>query len=223
MEEVKLTPPIFGPSGAKVIAYSWIYNWEELLNEQQEVVQKRVSDWSQSEINTESGRAIVHKFIVEMPDGNLKTTSAEGAMILLGFLKKDSENIKKFKSFSASAKVLAKLKLELAILLSKQENAFSASKEIIDQGYPEVVIVPDASWSQFAAKIFMGSDAWIVEDDYFKNNQIPLERMELLKESYLKKQLENKYNLKLPKYYDYYITKLQSQIDLQLKKMNVKF
>ena len=69
----------------------------------------------------------------------------------------------------------------------------------------------------------MGNDAWIVEDDYFKVNKISSERMELLKENYLKKELENKYDLKMPKYYDYYITKLQSQIDLQLKKMNAKF
>ncbi len=223
MEEVELTPPISGPSGAKVIAYSWIYNWEEILNQQQEAIQKRVSDWSQSEINTESGRAIVHKFIVEMPDGSLKTTSAESALILLGFLNNDSENIKKFKSFSASAKTLAKLKLELAILLSKQENAFNASKQIIEHGYPEVKIVPTPTWDQFTAKIYMGNDAWIVEDDYFKVNKISSERMELLKENYLKKELENKYDLKMPKYYDYYITKLQSQIDLQLKKMNAKF
>jgi hypothetical protein len=76
-------------NGFALLAYQWQYetvddgvDW----NGNERV--KRVSDWTQAELNSHTNRYIVHQFIVSDSTGKSEMVSAETAMKLLGFEKK---------------------------------------------------------------------------------------------------------------------------------------
>ena len=77
--------PIVGPSGARIVSYNWTNKPVEYVDERGEDRVKRVSDWDYSNENEDTGRQIVHSFVVEMPDGTSRAVSAESAAKALGY------------------------------------------------------------------------------------------------------------------------------------------
>ena len=101
-----------------------LHNWEG------ELVGKRVSDWTQAEQSAETGRDIVHKFNVELPDGTIKIVSSESVPILLGFI--DREQTKVFGNLATASKTLAKQEMKLALLEAQNKEFNEVKKSIID-------------------------------------------------------------------------------------------
>jgi hypothetical protein len=81
--------PIIGKNGYKLLAYQWQYFLEDdgIDRNGNERV-KRVSDWTQAELNNFTKRYIVHQFMIEDSAGKSYMASAETAMKLLGSEKK---------------------------------------------------------------------------------------------------------------------------------------
>lgn len=60
----RLTRPIRGKTGAEIVGYRWMSRIEEGMYRD-----RRVSDWSNSQISSPTGREIVHLYLVKTPDG----------------------------------------------------------------------------------------------------------------------------------------------------------
>lgn len=135
-ETIIFDPEIVGVNGNKLISYTWAYEWTMLPNWEGELVDKRVSDWSQAEMSADTGKNIVHQFTVQTNEG-YKTVSAESVPILLGYV--DRKQMKSLPTLTTAAKTLAKQKLQLAILEAKKAEYDEAKKEIITDGFPEIV------------------------------------------------------------------------------------
>lgn len=121
---IQFNPPITGPSGASLIAYTWQWKPFEFVDATGEERVGRMSDWEKSEINPETGREIVHQFHVLQPDApDGVTVSAESALALLGYLKLSEAPT--FKAVANAAKSLARLQMQLAETLAC-EAAFDA-------------------------------------------------------------------------------------------------
>lgn len=104
--EIIFPVPLVGPSGAKLISYVWKWKNETMPSVRGEIVEKRVSNWSESIENNLTGREIVHQYNV---DGNF--VSAESAMKLLGFTASTGQL---FVSMRNTVQALAKLQMKLA-------------------------------------------------------------------------------------------------------------
>jgi hypothetical protein len=93
--------PFVGPTGAKLMAYEWQYQWipnPDMKEDGPDYI--RVSDWGKHEINEQTGRQIVHQFQVELPDQKKTVTvSAETAAILTGL------NVRKIRQVGMSARL----------------------------------------------------------------------------------------------------------------------
>jgi hypothetical protein len=79
------TTPISNKSGDKIVSYSWSWREGEKFDKHDGgLVNARVSDWDSAITNPETGRDIVHKFDVELANGEMKTVSLESAEKILG-------------------------------------------------------------------------------------------------------------------------------------------
>lgn len=107
-ETIVFSAPIVGPTGAKLVAYTWQWTLTEDVDHRGEPVEKRVSDWEKSVANIETGRNVVHQFQVEV-GGKTRTVSAESALKLMGFLS-DTDR-KAFGSIKSSARTVARLRM----------------------------------------------------------------------------------------------------------------
>lgn len=83
-EPIAFSKPFVGRTGARLVGYEWPNEGEEYVDKRGNDRVRYISDWNYSEVNGETGRDIVHKFHVEMPDGERRTVSAESAAKLLG-------------------------------------------------------------------------------------------------------------------------------------------
>ena len=83
-EPIAFSKPFVGRTGSKLVGYEWPNEGEEYVDKSGNDRVRYISDWNYSEVNGETGRNIVHKFLVEMPDGERRTVSAESAAKLLG-------------------------------------------------------------------------------------------------------------------------------------------
>jgi len=136
-ETIWFDTPLVGPSGAKLTSYTWSYEWTEDWNKVKgEPMEIRVSDWTNAEQSADTGRDIVHKFIVEMPDGTSQTVSSESVLVLLGLT--DREQMKSFPSLVNAVKTLAKQKLQLAVLNDRLDISSKAEAEIKKMTKPEI-------------------------------------------------------------------------------------
>lgn len=113
-ETVVFDPPLEGKNGAKLISYTWSYEWTMTPNREGELKSKRISDWTQAEISADTGRDIVHQYTILMPDGEYKTVSSDSVPVLLGYL--DKKELKLFPNLVTASKTLAKQQMQLAIL-----------------------------------------------------------------------------------------------------------
>jgi hypothetical protein len=107
-ERVALESPITGPSGARLIGYTWQWTTEEVQDQRGEVVERRVSDWEKSIANVETGRNVVHQFEVEH-QGQTRVVSAESALKLMGYT--DPLDRKEFKGLQSTARTVARLRM----------------------------------------------------------------------------------------------------------------
>jgi hypothetical protein len=100
--------PITGPSGARLIGYTWQWTTAEVQDQRGEVVERRVSDWEKSIANVETGRNVVHQFEVEH-QGETRVVSAESALKLMGYT--DPLDRKQFKGLQSTARTVARLRM----------------------------------------------------------------------------------------------------------------
>ena len=138
-ETIVFDPPLVGINGAKLISYTWSYEWDmEFSIVKGELVAVRKSDWTQADISADTGREIVHKYDVQLPNGEVKTVSSDSVPILLGYL--DRKQKTNFPNLANAAKTLAKQKLQLSILEAKIKERKDAINAIIAKGFPEVKV-----------------------------------------------------------------------------------
>lgn len=137
-ETITFEKPIIGLNGAKLLSYTWAYEWtEDWDNFKGETISKRISDWNNAELSADTGRNIVHQFTVELPDGEKKTVSSESVLILLGYTER--EKTKSFSSLVTALKTLAKQKMQLAIMEAKQKEYQEVMKELVAAEKPQIV------------------------------------------------------------------------------------
>ena len=104
--------PVTGPSGQQLVAYTWQWKPMDLVDKRGEDITVRVSNWEEAATNPETGRDVVHQFVVRAPGGDEQTVSAESAMKLLGYV--DAGTAKAPTSVMSAAKTLAKWRMAQA-------------------------------------------------------------------------------------------------------------
>lgn len=124
---ITLSKPLAGPSGAKLIAYEWAWTPEGYIDARGEERTKRVSDWDRAESSAETGRDIVHKFVVEMPSGAERVVSLESATDLMGFTAAQKGQ---FRSVASAAKTVAKNEMQIAVLRGQLEEVLAIKQEV---------------------------------------------------------------------------------------------
>ncbi|MCA0214515.1 MAG: hypothetical protein LCH79_15225 [Proteobacteria bacterium] len=134
---ITFATPITGPSGKKLTAYTWQWKPMEYVDRTGEDRVARISDWDKSETNAETGRDVVHQFVV---DGQV--VSLETAAKLLGYDKAPAE----MKATASAVKTLARLRMQQAEVTSALE-AFDADRaEVQKLDRPEITGPDDKSW-----------------------------------------------------------------------------
>lgn len=83
-EEVTFSVPYVGPTGAALVGYSWAHRLEAVVDARGEDQVRAVSDWEAAVVNLETGREIVHQFVVRSAGQDEQSVSAESAARLLG-------------------------------------------------------------------------------------------------------------------------------------------
>ncbi len=171
-EPVVFPKPIIGLNGAKLIAYYWAYEWTMAENiSTGELTGKRQSDWGQAEISADTGRDIVHKFTVEMPDGEIRMVSSESVLILLGYTNR--ETIKSFPSLVTAVKTLAKQKMQLVLLEEEKKNYDTLKSQFEKEIKPEIKETEEQSdflkrlENDESYTVFSMGDVWARQDNPF--------------------------------------------------------
>lgn len=84
-ERFALAKPIKGPTGASIVGYEWRSTMGEKYSAREGgMVDARVSDWDNADESTGTGRAIVHVFYVEHPNGTVHPEGIRSAQKVLG-------------------------------------------------------------------------------------------------------------------------------------------
>jgi len=84
-ERFALAKPIKGPTGASIVGYEWRSTMGEKYSAREGgMVEARVSDWDNADESTGTGRAIVHVFYVEHPNGTVHPEGIRSAQTVLG-------------------------------------------------------------------------------------------------------------------------------------------
>jgi rubrerythrin len=206
METIVFDPPLVGLNGAKLISYTWSFQWETSFSKLEgEAISKRTSDWTQAEISAETGRDIVHKYTIQMPNGDLKVVSSDSVPILLGYT--DRAQKSSFPNLSNAAKTLAKQKLQLSIIEAKAKEKADAIAEIVAKGIPEVRVEEGG----FRGYKFIIGDSVCLGDD--PNDK---ERLECPKDGYIKNRLKE---MGIDVYKDYNTYDLKNRIERQERKI----
>lgn len=206
METIVFDPPLVGLNGAKLISYTWSFQWDTSFSKLEgEAISKRVSDWTQADISAETGRDIVHKYTIQMPNGDLKVVSSDSVPILLGYT--DRAQKSSFPNLSNAAKTLAKQKLQLSIIEAKAKEKADAIAEIVAKGIPEVRVEEGG----FRGYKFIIGDSVCLGDD--PNDK---ERLECPKDGYIKNRLKE---MGIDIYKDYNTYDLKNRIERQERKI----
>ncbi len=164
---------ITGPSGAKLTAYTWQWKPLESIDERGEERVKRISDWEKAEINPETGREVVHQFVV---DG--RVVSLESAANMLGH-----GSTAPLRSTASTVKTLARLQMQLAEVQSTMEQRAADQAEVDKLPLPEITGPDDKKW-------FHMGDAMVRQP--FEPGPITAERRRLLVESWRDNRMADK-------------------------------
>jgi hypothetical protein len=206
METIVFDPPLVGLNGAKLISYTWSFQWDTSFTKSEgEAISKRVSDWTQADISAETGRDIVHKYTIQMPNGDLKVVSSDSVPVLLGYT--DRAQKSSFPNLSNAAKTLAKQRLQLSIIEAKAKEKANAIAEIVAKGIPEVRVEEGG----FRGYKFIIGDSVCLGDD--PNDK---ERLECPKDGYIKNRLKE---MGIDIYKDYNTYDLKNRIERQERKI----
>jgi len=136
-EVITFNEPIVGKNGNKLMSYTWAYEWTMLPNWEGEHVSKRVSDWTQAESSADTGKDIVHQYVIQKKDGTIVTVSSESVPILLGYT--DRQQMKSLPSIVSSVKTLAKQRMQLAIMEAQEKEYNALKKKYEAAKKPEIV------------------------------------------------------------------------------------
>lgn len=118
-QEIIFNPPVKGKNDNELIGYKWAFKeGEKYSNIEGGLINARVSDWEKAIASDDTGRDLVHQFIIKTPE-NEKIVSAESVLSLLGFV--DKQSAKYIPSLFSAIKTLASLKLKYQIFLSAKE------------------------------------------------------------------------------------------------------
>jgi hypothetical protein len=206
METIVFDPPLVGLNGAKLISYTWSFQWDTSFSKLEgEAISKRVSDWTQADISAETGRDIVHKYTIQMPNGDLKVVSSDSVPVLLGYT--DRAQKSSFPNLSNAAKTLAKQKLQLSIIEAKAKEKADAIAEIVAKGIPEVRVEEGGLRGY---KFIIGDSVCLGDDP---NNK---ERLECPKDGYIRNRLKE---MGIDIYKDYNTYDLKNRIERQERKI----
>jgi hypothetical protein len=181
-ETIVFEPPLIGLNGAKLTSYTWAYEMTMQPNWEGELVGKRVSDWTQAEISAETGRGIVHRYTVELPDGSVKVVSSESVPILMGYV--DRTQAKVFGNLATASKTLAKQQMALAIMEAKYKEYLDAIQSVKDKGFPEPHVEKSESLSGY--KLFVGDGSCYINE----NGTYDRERLDCAKSNYINNRLK---------------------------------
>lgn len=166
-ETVVFNPPLVGTNGAKLTAYTWAYEMTMKPNYEGELVGKRVSDWSQAENSAETGRDIVHKYTIELPNGETKTVSSESVPVLLGYV--DRSQAKVFGNLSTAAKTLAKQQMKVAIMEAQKKEYDDLVEKFTKEPKPSIRLATNDEipfiYRKYADKNEVPSSSWFMMDD----------------------------------------------------------
>ena len=206
METINFDPPLVGLNGAKLISYTWSFQWDTSFSKKDgEAISKRVSDWTQADISAETGRNIVHKYTIEMPNGEIKSVSSDSVPITLGYIDRTQKSL--FPNLSSAAKTLAKQKLQLAILQEKIKEKNDALMQIKSNGLPNVEIEKGG----FRGYIYTMGDA-----NCFGDEPNDKERFECAEDGYIKNRLKE---MGINIYANYNTYDLKNRIERQERKI----
>lgn len=131
---ITFAQPISGPSGKKLTAYTWQWKPVEFIDARGEERVARISDWEKSERNAETGRDVVHQFIV---DG--QSVSLETAARMLGY---ESANAGPLKTTASAVKTVARLRMQLAEV-QQALDAYNTDKAKVDAMTPPAITGPN--------------------------------------------------------------------------------
>lgn len=206
---IYFNPPLIGKNGNKLIAYEWKYEYVVDFKKGEEIL-KRISDWSNSSKNEETGRDIVHQFIIETPNKEIFHVSAESIPSNLGLVNSTSK--KSITSISKLSKTLAFQKLELEAL-SLIQNKIEEIKDYYQKnGFPDIKI--EKSNYEGMVKLVMGDGSCHADE----SNPFEPERIECVKSSFIREEL-NKMGIKSTSYL-FKINELKSKIKTKEDKLN---
>ncbi len=128
--------PIKGKTGAELNSYEWRWKEEAYVDERTgEEVNRRESDWEESQTNEATGREIVHLFNIKRPDGTAHTVSLETALRELGYL--SALEARPVRNIASSLKTLALNKMELARAESEWRPLEDARVKASEMRFPE--------------------------------------------------------------------------------------
>jgi hypothetical protein len=152
-EAIVFARPITGPSGASLVSYEWQWKPEEYIDKRGENRTKRISDWDKSESSQDTGRDIVHHFVVKDPGGELSTVSAESALAMLGYGKSGNDSGIAKKAISA-AKSLARLKMSLEAQKGELAELEQQAAVVNALPFPEITVDRDRNqWHMGGSKV----------------------------------------------------------------------
>jgi chaperonin cofactor prefoldin len=129
--------PPTGPTGVQMLGYQWQYRFEDDVDARGEDITRRVSDWDKADVNIETGRDIVHQFIVRMKDGNERVVSLESALELMGYIEPQSG--KPIRSLASTVKTIARHKMALQQLKAEQRAYRNALQSVDMTAMPSPV------------------------------------------------------------------------------------
>jgi hypothetical protein len=138
VETIVFDPPLIGENGTKLVSYTWAYEMTMQPNWEGELVGKRVSNWEQADISAETGRGIVHKYTVELPDGSIRNVSSESVPILLGYVNRTQAKV--FGNLATASKTLAKQQMKLAILEAQKKEYDELYSKFEKAPKPEITL-----------------------------------------------------------------------------------
>ena len=223
-ELVVFDKPILGPNGNKLVSYQWAYEWTMLPNREGELVDKRVSDWTQAETSAETGRGLVHKFNIERKDGVLVTVSSETVPSLLGYV--EPSQMKSFPSLVSSVKTLAKQRMQLSILKAQESEYNQIKSQLEKEKKPEITVAKLEDYPFVTKRMIENGRLNPNDFTYFKmgeniykqdgSNKTPnKETIEQLNDSWIKSEVQKRGGVKPKGLYD-----LERKIERQEKRVS---
>ena len=142
-ESIAFKKPVITPLG-EVVGYSWSSQLVEDVDKAGEPILRRVSNWEEAANNAETGRDIVHRFLIRKPDGSASEVSLEST-----FGKMTAADKQTIKSVISAAKRLPFMRAELAELQDLQKRSdedYQRTQKLVPDPAKFELREPDVEW-----------------------------------------------------------------------------